>query len=467
MATELADKRENYYNSRKAVSIKRFFGRVFLFFLVILSSTVQAVAPDSANSGLASNQKHSSSRELLPTIPNTTFTLFQKEVKDANWEKALGYCSCKVKAKSREYESPEAFCKAVLPIEKIAALSEFQIRGQSSRLGQVIRYQHNIELKDPNDRYSLRWELCIIKEDSNWVMDFTTKPLAIWQKHEILKSKAVNQGFPLNYEISRTGFDVRLVPLTQEFFVGKPMLFRVEMKNMSNETLGYWQTSFMVNDPMAIKDPNDTIIPYIEGSYQTSAAPEFVEPSETVVLADNYDLRSQYHITTPGRYTVQFRKSPLATPSPSNIVEFDVKPGQLSPSEMLVEKLIPILPPAWNFTRKINSADEFAKEQAGEAVSFWLTGKHGRKGENKGMNIALNIIVFIGSDSTQVRLRDYLTELELWGQSQWGPVYVKSLNAEQLWPDYQEQIMKVLGVHNSGKLDRPDTLPDSSNNNDQ
>jgi hypothetical protein len=438
--------------------------KVFLLLLVISSCTIQAT-PDNTNSSLGANQKRQSGREPLPEIPNTTFTLFQKEIKDANWEKALEYCSCKVKAKSREYESLEAFCKAVLPIEKIAALSEFQVRGQSSRLGQVICYQHNIELKDPNYRYSLRWGLSILKEEPNWVVDFTTKPLAIWQKHEILKSKVVNQEFPLNYEISRTGFDVRLIPLTQEFFVGKPMLFRVEMKNISNETLGYWHTSVMVNNPMAIEDPNNTIIPYIEGDYQTNAAPEFVEPNETIVLADNYDLRSQYHITTPGRYTVQFRKRPL-TPSPSNIVEYDVKPGQLSPSELLVEKLLPVISPAWNFTRKINSADEFAKEQAGEAVSFWLTGKHNRKGENKGINIALNIIIFIGSDSTQVRLRDHLAELELWGQSQWGPVYVKSLNAEQLWPDYQEQLMKVLGVHNSGKLDRADTLPDNSNNND-
>lgn len=461
MATESTDKRENYCNNRKAVSIKSFFCRVLLFLSVILSSTVQAVSPDSANSGLASNQKRSSGRELLPTIPNITFTLFQKEIKDANWEKALGYCSCKVKAESREYESPEAFCKAVLPIEKIAALSEFQVCGQSSKLGQVISYQHDIVLKDPNYRYSLRWGLSILKEEPKWVMDFTTKPLAIWRKHEILKSKVINQEFPLNYEINRTGFDVRLIPLTQEFFVGNPMLFRVEMKNISNETLGYWHTSFMVNDPMVIKDPNDTIIPYIEGDCQTTAAPEFVESNETIVLADNYDLRSQYHITTPGRYTVQFRKRPL-TPSPSNILEFDVKPGQLSPSELLVEKLLPILPPAWNFTRKINSADEFAKEQAGEAVGFWLTGKHNRKGENKGMNIALNIIIFIGSDSTQVRLRDHLAEFELWGQSQWGPVYVESWNAEQLWPDYQVQIMKALGLPHSKILKEPDILTDKS-----
>jgi len=380
-------------------------------------------------------------RALLPQIPSKVMVRFQKAIKDSDWEKALTYCSEKIKSKAEGYDSIETFFKYVLPIDEIAALSEFQISGRGSRNKEVISYSSEIKLKDPNYRYPLHWNLSVRREDSNWVVEFPTKPLDIWLKHAILKMKVANDHLLIEPEKGRAGFEVRLIPLTKEFTIGSPMLFRIEMKNISDETLGYIHTtSVMVNDPMSVIGPKDDNVPYFGGNSCVSAAPEFVEPGETIILADNYDARSQYHITKPGKYTFQFREA--FTINPSNSVEVDIKPRQLSALESVVENLILILPAGWKLTRRAVPANQFAEEQTGEAILVSLTGKR----TGKRVDIAIQMAIFLDSDHAQVKLRDHLTELEFWGQSQWGPVYVKSINAEQLWPNYKEQIIKALGI---------------------
>ena len=379
-------------------------------------------------------------RALLPEKSNKVMIRFQKAVRSSDWVKALEYCSKKIKSKAEKYDSTETFFNDVLPIDKIIALSGFKISGTGSRNEEVIRYSCEIRLKYTDYKWSLNWNLSVIREEANWFVEFPTKPLDVWLKHEVLKMKVGNDNLLIEPEKSQDGFEVRLIPLTKEIAIGNPMLFRVEMKNITDETLGYTDTSFMVNDPMLVKDSNGTIVPYIDTSYQTIARPEFVEPGETVILADNYDARSQYQITKPDKYTFQFKGS--WDIKPSNVVKMDIESKPLAALERIVEDLLPILPEGWELTRRVMPANELAKEQNGEAVLANLTGKR----TGKQVEIAAQIMIFLDSNYANVKLRNHLTELELWGQSQWGPVYVKSHDAELLWPDYKEQIMKVLVV---------------------
>ena len=194
------------------------------------------------------------------------------------------------------------------------------------------------------------------------------KPLDIWLKHEVLKMKVGNDNLLIEPEKSRAGFEVSLIPLTKEFTIGSPMLFRVEMENMSNETLGYTHTSFMVNDPMLVKDSNSTIVPYIDTSYQTIARSEFVEPGETVILADNYDVRSQYHITKSGNYTFQFRGS--WNIKPSNIVKKHIEFKPPPALESIVEDILPVLPEGWKLTRRLMPANELAETSTAKEVAW-------------------------------------------------------------------------------------------------
>jgi hypothetical protein len=380
-------------------------------------------------------------RALLPEIPNKVMIRFRKAVRDSDWENALKYCSSKIKSKAGEYDYIESFFKDVLPIDEVTALSEFQVSGRSYHYNEVYRYSCEIRLKNPNYKWPLHWNLSVLKEDTNWVVEFPTKPHHIWVKHEILKSKLANREIIIDPEKCGEGFDIRLIPRTKEFTIGRPMLFRIEMENTSNETLRYTHTSFMVNDPLLIIDTNGIIVPYIDSSYQTTMSTEFIEPGEAIVLVDNYDVRSQYHIIKPGTYSCQFRGSWHL--KPSNIVEVDIKPGQLSPLESVVEKLMPILPKDWMLTRKRirDISDLDSETDRGIVVS--MVGKRGRKGESGG-----TVAVFIVINPSQSFLEKTEYEAELCGQSQWGPVYVKSLDAEQLWPDWKNQITKALGIEN-------------------
>jgi hypothetical protein len=107
----------------------------------------------------------------------------------------------------------------------------------------------------------------------------------------------------------------------------------------------------MVNDPLMVKGPGDTNLPYIDTSYQTIVYPEFIEPGETVELVEYYDVRSQYHIIKPGKYSFQFKDS-ISGAKPSNIVDLKIKPGILSALESVVEKLKLILSESWTLTRR-------------------------------------------------------------------------------------------------------------------
>jgi hypothetical protein len=168
--------------------------------------------------------------------------------------------------------------------------------------------------------------------------------------------------------------------------------------------------------------------------------PVNIEPNQTVVLAEKYDVTTQYHITQPGQYTFQFTGHWILALK-SNIVRMDVKSGQLSELDNVVEKLRTIFPNDWTLTRtRIRDiADLDLETDRGVIVN--MVGKRGKKGTSGG-----TIGVFVLINPSQSFLEITENEADLWGQSQWGPVYVQSLNAEQLWPNYEEQIIKALSI---------------------
>ncbi|MBN1456593.1 MAG: hypothetical protein JW912_01930 [Sedimentisphaerales bacterium] len=381
-------------------------------------------------------------QSLLDKMPNKAVIRFRKAIKDGDWETAFKYCTAKIKSKAEGYGSAEAFFKDVLPIDEINALSEFQISRGGYSSNEAVSYGCEIRLKDPGYRYSLEWVLLVVKEGQGWAVEFPTKPLKVWVKHEILKLKDANDERQIDPEKSRAGFEVRLVPLTDKFAVGRAMRFRVEMENIRNETLGYMNTSFMAYDPMEVKDPDGAVVPYIGGSVQTCVSPEFVEPGETVVLADKYDVRSQYHITKPGKYSFQFKG--CINMGLSNIIEKHIEPGSLSALEQIVEDISAVLPDGWRLTRRTEPAEKVAETStAKEAVLVDLIGK--RTGKVMGNSIFIIVLLDTAADK-QAELKDHLSELEYWGKCKWGSLYGISHDVEELWPGYKEELLKALAV---------------------
>ena len=366
---------------------------------------------------------------------------FQKALKESDWKKALSLCTDEVKSKAAGYESPEGFFKDVLPIKEILSTTEFHLRGQSRR-GQITRYMYPIKLQDPNAIGSLEWELYAAERGRKCSIDFETKPLKIWIKHKILEQKAANSQLRIDPNETKRGFDVRIIPLSEYFVVGKPMLFRVEMKNISNATLGYLKRTSMEHNPMIIKGPEDINVPYLETYFQIGVTHKFTEPGETVVLAENYDARSQYHIVKGGRYSFQLKGS--FETKPSNIVEIDIKAGSLAAMESVVESLVPILPGGWKLMRSPAPAEQTDDSKTGESVYALLEGKRAKKGIDGDKGV--NIIIVVVSGDIPIKIQPYLEEMEFWGTCKLGRIYVEQYNAEQLWLDYKQQIINALKI---------------------
>jgi len=370
---------------------------------------------------------------------------FQKSLKGADWQKALSLCTEEVKQKADGYESAEAFFEDVLPMKEICSKTEFRLRGQSGR-GAFTKYMYPIDLKDPNALGTLEWELYAAQIGGKCAIDFETKPLKIWIKHKILEQKASKDQFKIDPNETKRGFEVKLIPLSKHFVIGKPMLFRIEMKNTSDKTLGYWATSRIINESLEVTDPNGKIVPYIDEGYQILIWMDFVEPQDTIVLADNYDVRSQYHIIKSGIYTFQFKEQPFTRAS--NVISIEVMPGQFSPLESVVESLIPILPKGWVLTRRLMSLERPEESKGGEAISVVLRGKQA------GKTLDYSIIMAIVPKQAKItdNFKEILDEMELWGACTLGQVYAKAINAQELWPDYKEQIIKALKIQKENQV---------------
>jgi hypothetical protein len=201
-------------------------------------------------------------------------------------------------------------------------------------------------------------------------------------------------------------------------------------------------SSVMVNNPMIVKDPNGNLIPYVDTSYQTGVREKEIKPGETRILADKYDVASQYRITKAGRYTFQFNGFVAPGIRPSNIVEMVVKPGELSPADTIVERLLPVLPDGWVYTRRLIPKKPSQENSSNKYIFVHLIGEKGHKGVDEG--ISFFILVHPTKDVISVEPEWFAGHL--WGRCKWGLVYVKAFDADLLWPDYKEQIIGALNI---------------------
>jgi len=387
-------------------------------------------------------QENSGAGKLLEEA-KTVMTKFQQALNASEWNKALSLCSDVVQSEAKKYESAGIFFQEVVPVEQIISVSNVQtFGGQFGPDNKRLAYFCFLRLSEPDARPIINWEWRLNKTDSGWVVDFKNILLGSWIEQERLRLNREHEKAKERDRTLQEGLKLSLVPLSDGFVIGQPMLFRLEMTNISGSPIVYEKIFFsMINNPMAVTGPGGKRLEYLSSSVQTTwGPPDNIEPNQTLVLAEKYDVTIQYHITQPGQYTFQFTGHWVLK---SNIVRMNVKQGELSSEALLVEKLKHVLPKGWTLTRtRIRDIADFDSETDGGIVVN-MVGKRGRKGTPGG-----TVGVFVLINPSQSFLEKTEHEGELWGQSQWGPVYVKSLNAEQLWPNYKEQIIQALGTKN-------------------
>lgn len=176
----------------------------------------------------------------------------------------------------------------------------------------------------------------------------------------------------------------RLIPLQQQFAIGQPMKFRLEMKNDGNSQIMYDSQQVDVNNAMNIKHYSGKIAPYIAGSSQTAGGSQLINPGEIVTLFDQFDITSQYHISEEGEYFFQFRGSKgfskleidnetlweeTADIPPSNILEINVQPGKLGKCDEFRGSLLSVLPNKWAIAALNKPADGYEVEPLGRQSS--------------------------------------------------------------------------------------------------
>lgn len=387
------------------------------------------------------------SKWIRPARPNDWFAeldgdpggvarRFFDALRRSDWDEALSLCSPAVKAKALRAASPEVFLRQYVPVEKLAAKSQFQPQGYGSRDGKITEMPVEVNLAVPKVQWPVRWTWKLVRAGPTWLVDFGLVPLDHFVQKETIKNNLLNAG--VRPKMSERDLRYILTPITSEFVIGRPMLLSLEMKNEGNDPVPYGRTSVTVNDPMLVTGPDGKMLTYVDTSYQTAGGVEVILPGEVVILDDRYDVTSQYRIVRPGRYQFQFQGMHPGGKM-SNVVEVDVQPGPLSKMEQVVERLLPVLPAGWRFTRRLTSQGD--DNASAELLYVHLIGQPGGKGSDKGVLL----LITMGGDPAETD--PWLKEqFDLWGLSPWGLVYARVTEADQLWPNHRADIQQVLEV---------------------
>lgn len=196
------------------------------------------------------------------------------------------------------------------------------------------------------------------------------------------------------------------------------MLFRLEITNVSDLPIEFEYLPIS----RSVCGPDGNRVKHVDWYRQIGMSPKIIKAGETIIFADKYDITSEYPIVKPGRYAFQWGLKP------SDIIEMDVKPGELSPADSIVERLMKVLPEGWELTQKVDSSNQ--------TIVINLIGRLWRKAtEDRGVGL----FIYINPSAS-------CTRGELLGQTKWGTVYVSAYDAKLLWPDYKEQIIKALDI---------------------
>lgn len=390
------------------------------------------------------------SKWIRPAKPNDWFAeldgdpggvarQFLDALRQSDWDRALSLCSPAVKAKALRAAGTEVFLRQYVPAEKLAAVSQFQPRGYGSRDGKATEVSAEVDIDVPNVQWPVRWNWKLIRADSSWLVDFELVPVDQFVQKELIKREFLPDGARRG-EMSKRDLTYILTPITSEFVIGQPMLLSLQMRNDGNTPAGYRHTPVTVNDPMLVTGPDGETVPYVDTSYQTMVYPDAILPGETISLADKYDVTSQYRIVRPGRYRFQFSGTHHGG-KPSNIVEVDVKPGPLPTVEQIIERLLPVLPAGWKFTRHaVSESDDIDAASFGQ-LYIHLIGQSGGKGGDRGVLL----VVRPGNDASETD--PWLKEsFDFWGLSPWGLVYASVHDTDPLWPNHKAEIVRALEI---------------------
>jgi hypothetical protein len=242
---------------------------------------------------------------------NMLFLQFQDALAAEQWQQALSLCSDRVRAKAVEWPSPEAFLKETIPVDLLLAKDFAYWMGKVGSNANF--YGLLVPLTEPEAKPLIQWFWAITATNQTWVVDYPPVKL----EEYIARKKAAIQARENETEQIRTSLlprlkDVKthLVPVSQRFVIGAPMLFQVELENTGKAAVDY-KDGGVAHSPLAVFDDKGNALAYKQTPAQITARQGQVAPGASVVLADRVDLNSYYATIKPGKYVVQFNGTEL------------------------------------------------------------------------------------------------------------------------------------------------------------
>jgi hypothetical protein len=246
------------------------------------------------------------------------------------------------------------------------------------------------------------------------------------------------------------GLQAQLLPLSREYVVGQPMLFGLVLTNASTQAAWYDPQQVSQNDPFTIKDFNGERVPFLSRSRPTVGHARPLDPGESVVLLDGFDISRFYPIVKSGRHTIQHSSFREWIPH-SNTLTFDVKPGEPSLRDILVSRIFQaisseqwLIVPAISFYKSQSKISEKISVHnleifylprgwefyQGETMQLWVSPVLLDVTDTEIPKDPLQRSEYLGTTDTQQHVYVNIS----------SPVYAE-------WPDMKERVAKALKIY--------------------
>lgn len=252
------------------------------------------------------------------------------------------------------------------------------------------------------------------------------------------------------------GLRTRLVPVTEEFTIGESMVFKLELKNVSNSPIKYDCQRADRFGSIKIIRPNGREAAYVGGSGQTCGNDKTIMPGEVKLIFDDLDIDKQYNIVDKGVYKISFRRykdlyflnndmeseTELKTRyiPESNVLSIKVRTGAARLHGLAFDRIERSLPDRWEalLHRRV--------EEESNAKIVHMYNMEGPLSE-----AVISTVEVVQADGTcgpgtgfhsrRKKAWEYL------GRNDYGHVYFRmNKNAAKSWPQARDDVIKALGV---------------------
>jgi hypothetical protein len=246
----------------------------------------------------------------IPRQAEIAMLQFQDALEQGEWAKVLSFCSEEVKAGAKQWGSLDTFFRETVPVDIVLKMRTFPYHS-TRRAKESSEYFLYIPLTEPNFAPTILWDCSLQQTGDLWRVNFKPEAINLQDTITAERKRLADQKETLNkarkeMEPKLRGLKTHLSTVSDEFVIGEPMLFRLELMNYGEHTLHYDAQQVAVNASMVVLDRQNQSIPYIAGPYQTAGGFKELKPDSTVVLFDNFYISKQYDISKPGMYWIQF-----------------------------------------------------------------------------------------------------------------------------------------------------------------